>query len=100
VLLVGTAALAAILFVLFLVSCLGNMELLASVKEAAAGVRPAAPQADRAADLQALDRLREALEELIQHGEAGPWRSLHWGLYAGDNVRRAACTAGGSGSSS
>ncbi len=83
---VGTAALAAILFVLFLVSCLGNMELLAEVKEAAAGVRQVAPQAAGAADLQPLDRLREALEELIRHREAGPWRSLHWGLYAGDNV--------------
>src|SRR5262249_27336120 len=87
--LVAASAVCTLLCIAFLVSWIGNRNLLRSVE--AAGVFEVRNRTNPAslADLQSLERLRVELEQLRR----GSGLSLRWGLYTGNQVLGPARTA-------
>jgi type VI secretion system protein ImpL len=79
------AALGVLLALIWTVSWIGNWGMVSQTEAAVKGVQ--AGNGDlNLTNLQALDRLREQLEQLYRENPL----HLHWGLYTGDDLRVAA----------
>src|SRR5262249_5028379 len=85
IILAGACCLAALLALIWTISWIGNRRLIASTESAVEQVRQR-PLTLSLETLQPLDKLRQQLEEL----ERDDSLSLHWGLYVGDSVEKAA----------
>lgn len=82
-------AICAILFFAFLISFFGNHALESQVVTAAQAVHAGAPpngDLGNLQDWQALDALRQPLQQLSGFQQSGVPLHLRWGLYAGDDV--------------
>ena len=85
----GATAICAILFIAFLISFVSNHALESQVATAAQAVHAgAAPNGDLGSlqDWQALDALRQPLQELSGYQQNGAPLHIRWGLYSGDDV--------------
>jgi type VI secretion system protein ImpL len=89
ILLAAAASLCVLFSVLFTVSFVKNHALEAKVREAARGIAAvAAPSNDFAPleDLQKLETLRQALEQLAAYHRSGAPLGYRWGLFTGDDL--------------
>ena len=85
----GATAVCAILFIAFLISFFSNHSLESDVAKAAQAVHAgAAPNADVGSlqDWQALDALRQPLQQLSNYQQNGAPLHMRWGLYSGADV--------------
>ena len=85
----GAMAVCAILFIAFLISFFSNHSLESQVAGAAQAIHSAVPpNGDLGAlqDWQALDALRQPLQQLSNYQQNGAPLHMRWGLYSGSDV--------------